>query len=217
MLETSILRLTFLLLFLCLPAQALTPTQESVPLNKDLRHELIEMEKQDQLHREEMVKLMEKLSGPDKQATTAKYVEVVKKQDAIDQVNIKRLEEIVARYGWPTISLVGKEANIAAFLILQHAELSFQKKYFPLLKEAASMNEARPADVAMLEDRILMREGKKQIYGSQIRTNEVTNQLELYPIEDEENVDARRASVGLPPLAEYLKHFGLEYKPTKKK
>ena len=41
--------------------------------------------------------------------------------------------------------------------------------------------------------------------------------MELWPIEDEENVDARRASVGLEPLAEYLKRFGLEYKPLKKK
>jgi hypothetical protein len=45
----------------------------------------------------------------------------------------------------------------------------------------------------------------------------VTKKLELWPIEDEERVDARRASVGLGPLAEYLKHFGLEYKPPIKK
>jgi hypothetical protein len=53
-------------------------------------------------------------------------------------------------------------------------------------------------------------EGKKQIYGSQLQTN-AQGQLEFYPIEDEANMDKRRQSVGLEPLAEYAKHFGLEY------
>jgi hypothetical protein len=146
-----------------------------------------------------------------------RYQQLVEEQNAIDTKLMQQLETIIARHGWPTISLVGKKANLNAFLILQHADLSYQKKYFPLLKEAAARNEARKSDVAMLEDRVLMREGKKQIYGSQLRMNEQTRKLELYPIEDEENVDIRRASVGLPPLKEYLKHFKLEYTPPKKK
>jgi len=65
-----------------------------------------------------------------------------------------------------------------------------------------------------LEDRILMREGKKQIYGTQLHSGPKTNgKLELYPIDDEEHVDERRAIVGLQPLAEYLKQFGMEHKP----
>ena len=41
--------------------------------------------------------------------------------------------------------------------------------------------------------------------------------MELYPIEDEENVDARRATVGLGPLAPYLKKaFDIDYVPPKK-
>jgi hypothetical protein len=40
--------------------------------------------------------------------------------------------------------------------------------------------------------------------------------LQLEPIEDESNVDERRAKMGLGPLADYLKRFGIEYrKPTK--
>ena len=35
--------------------------------------------------------------------------------------------------------------------------------------------------------------------------------LELYPIEDAAHVDERRKSVGLTPMAEYLKLFGLDY------
>ena len=65
----------------------------------------------------------------------------------------------------------------------------------------------------MMEDRVLLGEGKKQIYGTQLRSGRDTGgQWVLEPIEDEAGVDARRAAVGLPPLAEYLKAFGLEYK-----
>jgi hypothetical protein len=69
----------------------------------------------------------------------------------------------------------------------------------------------------MLEDRILTREGNKQVYGTQLRLNQTTQRMELYPIEDEENVDGRRATVGLEPLAGYLKRgFGIDYSPPKK-
>ncbi|HVF89410.1 MAG TPA: DUF6624 domain-containing protein [Blastocatellia bacterium] len=182
----------------------------------DLRRELIRMGEKDQKYRDRMDRLMKNMPGPENKRATREFLAVLKKQDEIDRKNIKRLDEIISRYGWPTRSMVGKEASNAALIILQHADLSYQKKYFPLVKEAAAGNEALAANVATLEDRILMREGKKQIYGTQVRINDVTRKLELYPIEDEENVDKRRAGVGLPPIAEYLKMFGLDYSPPKK-
>jgi hypothetical protein len=143
--------------------------------------------------------------------------QIVKRQDQIDQENQNRLDEIVQHYGWPTISLVGRRANQAAFLIVQHAGLSYQKKYLQPLKEAAAKREAEPRDAATLEDRILMGDGKKQVFGTQVKLNETTKKLELWPIEDEENVDARRASIGMMPIGEYLKEFGIAYSPPKKK
>jgi len=183
---------------------------------KALRQELIKMGDEDQKHRDELVARMKELSGADGERAMKRFVEVVKKQNKIDKRNIFRLEEIIARYGWPTKSMVGKEASDSAFLIVQHADLSYQKKYFPLLKEAALRNEARPDHVAMMEDRMLMGEGKKQIYGTGLKTDDVTKELKLWPIENEEEVDARRRAVGLPPMAEYLKMMGLIYTPPKK-
>ncbi len=46
---------------------------------------------------------------------------------------------------------------------------------------------------------------------SQLRTNEKTGKYEFYPIEREANVDKRRASVGLEPLEQYAKYFGVDY------
>ncbi len=38
-----------------------------------------------------------------------------------------------------------------------------------------------------------------------------TGKNEFFPIEDEANVNKRRAAVGLEPLEEYAKHFGIDY------
>mgnify|MGYP003545000465 CR=1 FL=1 len=127
------------------------------------------------------------------------------------------MEEIIRQHGWPGKSLVGDEASLAAFLIIQHADYEYQKKYFPLINEAKKQGEIDPRHVALLEDRILMREGKKQIYGSQLKRNEKTGKYEMWPVEDEENLDKRRAAVGLEPIAEYLKHFGVTDVPPKRR
>ena len=57
---------------------------------------------------------------------------------------------------------------------LQHADYAYQKKYYPSVKEAERKKEIDASNVALLEDRILMREGKKQIYGTQLTWNEKT-------------------------------------------
>jgi hypothetical protein len=128
------------------------------------------------------------------------------KQSAIDQQNIGRLEAIVAAHGWPKRSVFGAKAASAAFLILQHADLGYQKKYLPMVREAAAANEMQRSSLALLEDRVRLREGKSQIYGSQVRRN-AKDEWEPTDLEDPANVDARRATVGLQPLADYLEGF----------
>ena len=203
-----------------------TANQDPVPstvdvLEPQLSKELIELGEHDQKHRTQMHEKMlesnkrakekaQETSGSLQPEVDQEFLELVKKQEEIDKKNIRRLEEIVAKHGWPGKKLVGEQAADAAFLIVQHAELPYQEKYLPLLLKAADSNDVKPAHVAMLQDRVLMRQGKNQIYGSQLRSDPKTGKLELYPIEDEAHVDERRAKVGLPPLKEYLKLFGLE-------
>ena len=66
-----------------------------------------------------------------------------------------------------------------------------------MLKAAATRNETRPDHAEMMEDRILIGKGKKQIYGTGLRTDDLTKELKLWPIENEEEVDVSRAAVGL--------------------
>jgi hypothetical protein len=179
---------------------------------KDLRAELEKMMEDDQKFRTRMTEVAQKYGQNSKEMEA-----LWKEQSELDNRLLKRLEEIIKQYGWPGRNQVGAEASLAAFLIIQHADYEYQKKYFPLIDEAKKKGEIEPRHVALLEDRILMREGKKQIYGSQLKRNDQTGKYELWPVEDEENLDKRRAAVGLEPIAEYLKHFGLTYIPPKKK
>lgn len=47
----------------------------------------------------------------------------------VDIANTARLKQIIAEYGWPTASMVGKKASYSAWLLAQHADLDldFQK------------------------------------------------------------------------------------------
>jgi hypothetical protein len=185
--------------------------------NDAVRRELVKMGEENQKHRQEVMDLMDRLARSDDEKVAKKWKQAVGRQNDLDGRNRQRLDEIVNQYGWPKRSVFGEEATGVAFSVVQHAELDYQKKYLPLIKEAVAQKEARGSDLAMLEDRILTREGKNQIYGTQVRLNQKTELMELYPIENEGNVDARRAAVGLEPLALYLKKaFGIDYTPPKK-
>jgi len=79
------------------------------------------------------------------------------------------------------------------------------------MRDAVKNGNARGSSLALLEDRILLGQGKKQIYGSQIGNNPVTQTYYVRPLEDPDNVDKRRAEVGLGPLAEYVNYWQIKW------
>ncbi|MVN90831.1 hypothetical protein GO816_06810 [Mucilaginibacter sp. HME9299] len=96
------------------------------------------------------------------------------------------------------------------FLVIQHADIKTQEKYLPLMRAAVKEGKAHPANLALLEDRLAIRQGKKQIYGSQISIDK-TGKATIDAIDDEPNVNKRRAAVGLQPLENYVKQWEIEY------
>ena len=64
------------------------------------------------------------------------------------------------------------------------------------MREAVKNRKARPEQLALLEDRVALAQGKKQIYGSQIHQDPKSGKYFVAPIEDEPNVNKRRAAVG---------------------
>lgn len=129
-------------------------------------------------------------------------------QERIDLANMTRLEEIIGQYGWPGARLVGIKASDNAFLVLQHGDLKSQQRHLPAFRAAVVTNDAPASQLALLEDRVRVDQGQAQIYGSQVKDGKPA------PIEDEANVDRRRAAIGLMPLAAYLKLLGVIYAPA---
>ena len=139
----------------------------------------------------------------------------------VDAGNLKRVEEIIMKFGWPTYSMVGKTAADGAFMVIQHSDLNTQRKYFKQLLDAAKEDEASKESVALLTDRISVRLKGMQIFGTQVY--QVKDSLTgkpgpytYFPIKDEADVGAKRNEMGLIPLKDYYAVFGIDYKFTGK-
>lgn len=174
-----------------------------------LRQELLKRLERDQAIRDEWIK-----KGVEKHDA-----EFEARMNDIDSSNTARMKEIVKQFGWPGPELVGEDGRDAAFILVQHADYQFQKEMLPLVLEAYRAGKLPGQFYALLLDRILVREGKPQVYGTQAKGADQWKGKEpvLEPIEDETNVDKRRAEVGLPPLAEYLVTLKQMYFPKDKK
>lgn len=127
----------------------------------------------------------------------------------VDDANLARIEEIIAKGGWPGRSRVGSRAGSVAWLVIQHGELAIQKKYLDMMTKAADSGELDPALLATSVDRIRVREGKPQLYGTQF--HEMNGVQVPQPIEDEANVDARRENAEMGSLADYATDLGRTY------
>ncbi len=128
-----------------------------------------------------------------------------------DRENEEEVLEILEKRGWVGRSLVGGKANMTLWLVIQHAPLETQEKYLPMLRESVMKGESQGSHLALLEDRIQMRNGEPQTYGSQITTDPETGEQIVYEVKDPEYVNQRRSEVGLGPIEDYVKRFGLEW------
>ena len=120
-----------------------------------------------------------------------------------DQPNQRFVLRLVGASGWPTAGEIGRDGMEALFLIVQHGPLGMQRQALEPFRAAWRAGDLSGGDIALLTDRILMREGRPQIYGTQLNMI-AGGEMGLVPIRDAARVDARRAAMGLPPLSDYL-------------
>jgi hypothetical protein len=128
-----------------------------------------------------------------------------------DSINLIKTTNILDEYGWLGADVVGEDGNKTLFLVIQHADLNTQLKYLPMMQKAVKKGNASGSNLALLEDRVALRQGKKQIYGSQIGRDKETKIFYVSPLEDPDNVDKRRAKVGLEPLANYVTQWQIKW------
>ena len=84
----------------------------------------------------------------------------------------------------------------AAVLVEARAELEARGR-----SDQAVRGDLNGGAVAMLTDRVEVKAGRPQIYGTQLSLK--NGQLVFDPIADSAGVDRRRRRMGLPPLVEY--------------
>lgn len=122
---------------------------------------------------------------------------------AVEADNGAWLADVVARHGWPGRALVGEDGAMAAWMLAQHADdvPERQKALLVALTDAVARGDARPAQLAYLEDRVRINSGRPQLYGTQYAVTASATR-EPFPIEDPDGLPARRAEAGLPPLPE---------------
>ncbi|MGD1891764.1 MAG: DUF6624 domain-containing protein [Cyclobacteriaceae bacterium] len=162
-----------------------------------LRTVLEEVYDQDQGIREELMKYM--------QQGDSIVPSLIARMNSIDSVNQILVNQIISDYGWLPQSKIGSKAAGAVFLVVQHSDLETMREYLPLLKEAAEAGEAKTTSAALMEDRILMYEGKKQIYGTQASSRQGeggSNEYFIWPIENPAEENQRRAEAGFDTTVE---------------
>lgn len=125
--------------------------------------------------------------------------------EAVHDENAALLGRVFDAIGWPGRHVLGEDGARAAFLILQHAigHPDLQRRGLALMLEAIPLGQANALDAAYLSDRIAVFEGREQTFGTQFDWD-ANGQLSPAPVRDPASLEERRASVGLPPIADSI-------------
>lgn len=176
-----------------------------------IKNELAEMVKSDQVAAN--IK-----KGPYKDYTTEQWNHF---KDSVFSVHQQRLAVIFKKYGFPGISMVGKDGSFNFWLMVQHCDKfpAFQRKVLKAMKKEVKKQNANPNNYAYLFDRVQVNAGKKQLFGTQL-SYQVATTGRAFPrngLLDSVNVDKIRKEYDLPPLKDYLNQVTeMHYEMNKK-
>jgi hypothetical protein len=128
------------------------------------------------------------------------------RQDSVFNANLEWMRGVLAQHSWPGRRLVGEEGSHGAWILLQHADrdTALQRTALRLLESAVQSGDASRGDLAYLTDRVRVAEGRPQVYGTQLQYDN-RGCASPRPTEEPAQLDARRASAGLEPVAEYIR------------
>lgn len=214
---------TFLLALLLLPGLA---RAQRPKLNLRLKHELDSLYFVDQVYREALLgehkqHLVDSLAAAQHFAVAEAQSRLISLMLITDSSNIRRVQTIIQRHGYPGKSLVGTPTNEAVFFIVQHSNRIAQ--YLPLIKQAADRGELPFRLYAMMLDRHLMQHNQPQVYGTQGfsfggAVDPATGQQQTYqliwPIQDAARVNERRKQAGFEQtVEENAQRLGIKYRP----
>lgn len=175
-------------------------------LDKSLVAKLEKIYQEDQSYRRQIGEIEEKY-GRDSEEMQAHWGLINKK----DSLNLIEVKKILDERGWLGPKVIGEQGNMTLFLVIQHSDIETQEKYLPMMRDAVKKRNANPSSLALLEDRVALRKGEKQIYGSQVGRDQETGEYYVLPLIDPDNVDKRRAEVGLGKIQDYISNWGMTW------
>jgi hypothetical protein len=119
----------------------------------------------------------------------------------LDIANQKWIKETIDQLeGWPKISEFGEAGADAFWVLVQHTpDLELMKEMLIEMQQLSG-SEINTKNIAKTTDRIQIREGKGQLYGTSYTLRDGVFSVD--PIEDEEHIDERRFALGLDSFAE---------------
>ncbi|GAB5565965.1 MAG: hypothetical protein Wins2KO_30280 [Winogradskyella sp.] len=146
--------------------------------------------------------------GPESPLVTAQD-SIIRKFHAINEIKVAKILEI---HGWPTKEMAGENGNWTICNVIQHSSNDVRIKYLPVMRQAVKDKKLEPRFLVRTEDRIKTELGELQIYGGQMKYYPETKSFNVWPVYDPENIDQRRAEIGLEPIAIFLKNrFNFEW------
>lgn len=185
-------------------------------LNNATRDSIIQLlftvDANDQKYRNSIDEIRERYGAESKEMN-----DLYAKMKTADSLNTIIVSGIINKYGWLGVKEIGEQGNVTLFFVVQHSELDCQDKYLPVLRDAVKNGNARAKDLALLEDRVALKHGNPQIYGSQVIWNMKENSSVVAPLLDPDNVDKRRALIGLGLLSDYVLVFDIKWDVEKYK
>ena len=114
-----------------------------------------------------------------------------------DGLHNHRIKELIRSHGYPSQKTVGVEGMHKFWLLVQH-----QDKDVVLQKQCLKKCDFSLSDAAHLQDRVLLNEGKKQLYGTQFTGRlDRKGRTVLQPVKDAQNLGKRRKKMGLMEIA----------------
>lgn len=117
-----------------------------------------------------------------------------------DHRNQEWVISIIEKCGMPTLKEVNQNQMMAIWRGIQHTNKKYRKKYFPLIEEAVNRGDLPKEQYALMKDRILVDEGKPQLYGTQYKGNG-----QMFKLDSPDQVNERRKEMGMKPLENFSK------------
>ncbi|HWA61505.1 MAG TPA: DUF6624 domain-containing protein [Caulobacteraceae bacterium] len=185
------------------PGEAYPSTARFVRLSRaasDADHTtLFRLVAHDQAARESLSRQAKQLFGPNLDPLASAILDGVIAREAVEADAASRawLRAAVAHRGWFRIPSDGEDADLAAWLIVQHgdADRAFQEAMIRLLAPLAAAGETSALRFAFLYDRWAAGAGQPQRYGLQGRCVAAGVWRPL-PIAEPDTLEARRRAAG---------------------